>query len=267
MAPFVSGLSALLVSAAASASAPPAPRSAAVASALAGIEHGLTSTKYQHRIAVDAAQGHLPLGLLDHGGVDPGADGARRAARDRRRQAAGARLRSRDRARAHRPARPRLAAADRRRDAGARRVFAWLKPEMFKQRANTGHVGFVVGKPWRHPRFDGVWLVRIADATTELHGDDSRPPGGEGGFGTATIAFLVDASGAPLAYGWYGEAQDPATFVPNRDRPRPRVPLEQGAVTAPCTGAALIRQRSSSWFRLTRMNAGDRARGRTSRRG
>jgi hypothetical protein len=84
---------------------------------------------------------------------------------------------------------------------------------MFKQRANTGHVGFAVGKPWRHPRFPGVWLVRIADATTELHGDDSRPPGGEGGFGTATIAFLVDASGAPRAYGWYGEAQDPATFV------------------------------------------------------
>ena len=60
----------------------------------------------------------------------------------------------------------------------------------------------------------GVWLLRIADATRELHGDDSRPTGGEGGFGTATIAFLVDAAGAPRAYGWYGEAQDPATFVP-----------------------------------------------------
>ena len=93
-------------------------------------------------------------------------------------------------------------------------VFAWLKPEMFKQRANTGHVGFAVGKPWRHPKFAGVWLVRIADATRELHGDDSRPPGGEGGFGTATIAFLVDAAGTPRAYGWYGEAQDPATYVP-----------------------------------------------------
>ena len=55
-------------------------------------------------------------------------------------------------------------------------VFAWLKPEIFKQRANTGHVGFVVRKPWRHPKFG--------------------------------------ASGAPRAYGWYGEAQDPATFVP-----------------------------------------------------
>jgi hypothetical protein len=25
---------------------------------------------------------------------------------------------------------------------------------------------------------------------------------------------VVDAAGAPRAYGWYGEAQDPATFVP-----------------------------------------------------
>ena len=78
----------------------------------------------------------------------------------------------------------------------------------------TGHVGFVIGRPWRHPKFAGVWLLRIADATTELHGDDSRPTGGQGGFGTATIAFLVDANGAPRAYGWYGEAQDPATYVP-----------------------------------------------------
>src|SRR5262249_3373839 len=93
-------------------------------------------------------------------------------------------------------------------------LFAWLKPEMFKDRANTGHVGFAIARPWPHPRFAGVWLVRIADATRELHGDDSRPAGGEGGFGVATIAFRVDAAGAPRAYGWYGEAQDPATYVP-----------------------------------------------------
>ena len=87
---------------------------------------------------------------------------------------------------------------------------------MFKQRANTGHVGFVVGKPWRHPRHDGVWLLRIADSTRELHGDDSRPMGGEGGFGIATIAFKVDTAGSPVAYGWYGESQDPATYVPTQ---------------------------------------------------
>ena len=205
---------ALLVSAGASASAPPAPRSAAVAGALAGIEHGLTATKYQHRIAVDARKGiyRWDCSIMAAWILERTAPAARRAmgvdkplARDF--------VRAIERARTYRPDRgwqrltdvAALAPGD---------LFAWLKPEMFKQRANTGHVGFAIGKPWRHPRFDGVWLLRIADATTELHGDDSRPPGGEGGFGTATIAFLVDASGAPRAYGWYGEAQDPTTFVP-----------------------------------------------------
>jgi hypothetical protein len=58
--------------------------------------------------------------------------------------------------------------------------------------------------------------VRIADATHELHGDDSRPVGGEGGFGIATIAFSVDPSDEPVAYGWYGLEQDPSTFVPTK---------------------------------------------------
>jgi hypothetical protein len=42
---------------------------------------------------------------------------------------------------------------------------------------------------------------------------DSRTPGGEGGFGTATLAFAVDENGDAVAYGWYGEGQDPQTFV------------------------------------------------------
>jgi len=95
-------------------------------------------------------------------------------------------------------------------------VFAWLKPEMFRDHNNTGHVGFVVSKPWRHPKFPSVWLMRIADATRQLHEDDSRPDGGEGGFGIATIAFLVDASDAAIAYGWYGADQDPTTYVPTK---------------------------------------------------
>jgi hypothetical protein len=95
-------------------------------------------------------------------------------------------------------------------------VFAWVKPGMFKFRPNTGHVGFVVGAPWKHPQYDWVWLVRIADATTELHEDDSRTPGGEGGFGTATIAFSLDDAGLVNAYGWYGEDQPPWTYVPTR---------------------------------------------------
>jgi hypothetical protein len=191
-----------------------ADRSAAIASALAAVERGLTSTKYQHRRAVDPRQGiyRWDCSIMAAWILERTAPAARRAlgadkplARDF--------YRTIERARTDRPERgwQRLA------DVAALQpgdVFAWLKPEMFKDRANTGHVGFAVGRPWRHPRFAGVWLLRIADATRELHGDDSRPPGGEGGFGTATIAFRVDAAGAPRAYGWYGEAQDPATYVP-----------------------------------------------------
>jgi hypothetical protein len=205
---------ALFATGAASASAAAGDRSAGVASALSSIERGLTATKYQHRIAVDARKGiyRWDCSIMAAWILERTAPAARRAigadkplARDF--------YRTIERARTDRPDRgwqrltdvAALAPGD---------LFAWLKPEMFKQRANTGHVGFAIGKPWRHPRFAGVWLLRIADATTELHGADSRPPGGEGGFGTATIAFLVDANGAPRAYGWYGEAQDPATFVP-----------------------------------------------------
>ena len=193
---------------------PPPSKSDAVVTTLAGIEHGLTSTKYQHRIAVDTRKGvyRWDCSIMAAWILERTAPAARRAigvekplARDF--------YRAIQRARTDRP----VGGWQRLTGVGALApgdVFAWLKPEMFKQRANTGHVGFAIGKPWPHPKFAGVWLLRIADATTELHGDDSRPVGGEGGFGTATIAFLVDATGAPRAYGWYGEAQDPATFVP-----------------------------------------------------
>lgn len=95
-------------------------------------------------------------------------------------------------------------------------VFAWVKPPMFRKRKNTGHVGFVISTPQPHPRFANVWTLRIADATRIRHEHDSRPRGGEGGFGTATIAFLFHANGAPLAYGWYGSRQRPNTFVPTK---------------------------------------------------
>jgi len=204
----------VLLSLPASASAPPANRSAAVVSALSGIEHGLTSTKYQHRISVDTRKGiyRWDCSIMAAWVLGRTAPTARQAigvdkplARDFHRTIL--------RARTDRPDRGWQRLIDVA-SAAPGDVFAWLKPEMFKERANTGHVGFVIGKPWRHPRFPDIWLVRIADATTELHGDDSRPPGGEGGFGTATIAFLVDPAGAPRAYGWYGEAQDTATYVP-----------------------------------------------------
>jgi hypothetical protein len=68
-------------------------------------------------------------------------------------------------------------------------------------------------KPRQHPKYASIWLVPIADATRELHEHDSRPAGGEGGFGTAVMAFLFDDHGQAVAYGWYGEAQEPETYV------------------------------------------------------
>ena len=195
-------------------SPPPPARSDAIATALAGIERNLTSTKYQHRLAVDPRRGvyRWDCSIMAAWILERSAPAARRAlgadkplARDFHRTIARARTDRSERGWQRLTDVAALAPGD---------LFAWLKPEMFKARANTGHVGFAIGKPWRHPKFAGVWLVRIADATRELHGADSRPPGGEGGFGTATIAFRVDASGTPRAYGWYGEAQDPATYVP-----------------------------------------------------
>jgi hypothetical protein len=215
-APLTAAILLLLLANHASASAPGPSRAAAIAAALSDIEHNLTATTYQHRIAVDTRKGiyRWDCSIMAAWILARTAPAARSAlgvdkplARDF--------YQTIERARTDRPERgwqrltdvAALAPGD---------VFAWLKPEMFKQRANTGHVGFAIGEPRRHPKYGGVWLVRIADATTELHGDDSRSPGGEGGFGTATIAFLVDANGAPRAYGWYGEAQDPATFVPTQ---------------------------------------------------
>jgi len=93
-------------------------------------------------------------------------------------------------------------------------IFAWIKPPMFKERKNTGHVGFVIGKPWRHPRYPTVWVMRIADSTHEPHEKDTRLPGGDGGFGEGTVAFDFDDHGMAIAYGWYGEGQDLATYVP-----------------------------------------------------
>ena len=95
-------------------------------------------------------------------------------------------------------------------------LFAWRKPDFWAERPNTGHVGFVIGTSQPHPAYANVWVMRIADATRMLHEADSRPEGGEGGFGTGTMAFLFDDDGTPMAYGWYGEAQSPDTFVPTK---------------------------------------------------
>jgi hypothetical protein len=187
----------------------------AVMASLSAIQRGLKSTKYEHRARIDVASGVYwwDCSIMAAWILARTAPAARQAlavdkplARDFYRTIAAAKPTASPRASWQRLAGP--AAVE------PGDVFAWLKPQMFRQRKNTGHVGFVVGKPWRHPKNESIWLVRIADATKELHGDDSRPVGGEGGFGTATIGFLVDAGGNAVAYGWYGQAQDPLTYVP-----------------------------------------------------
>lgn len=215
---FVSGLLVFSATSLALASPPETGqgRGAAVAAALADIEHGLTATRYQHQAKIDARKGVYlwDCSIMVAWVLTRTAPEARRTlatdkplARDFYRVIDGAPT-DRPRRGWQRLADPAaLVPGD---------VFAWLKPELFKARHNTGHVGFVVGKPWRDPKHAGIWLMRIADATTELHGADSRAPGGEGGFGTATIAFAVDANGDAVAYGWYGEGQDPQTFVQTR---------------------------------------------------
>lgn len=95
-------------------------------------------------------------------------------------------------------------------------MFAWRKPVAWRHRPNTGHVGFILETPQPHPVHENVWLFRIADSTSIPHENDSRERGDGGGFGTATIAFMVDAEGNPIAYGWHGSRQDPERFVHTR---------------------------------------------------
>lgn len=82
-------------------------------------------------------------------------------------------------------------------------VFAWKRPKDFPSK-NTGHVGFVLEAPTPYPEVPGAYLVRIADATSLPHQDDTRERDGDGGFGHGTILFLTDESGQGTAYGWFG---------------------------------------------------------------
>jgi hypothetical protein len=85
-------------------------------------------------------------------------------------------------------------------------VFAWLRPADWPRR-NTGHVGFVRETPRAVPGLYGAYTVRITDATSVPHQDDTRSYPGDGGFGTGTILFTTDGHGTPTAYGWFGTAR------------------------------------------------------------
>jgi hypothetical protein len=87
-------------------------------------------------------------------------------------------------------------------DAQAGDVVAWLKPKIIDSK-NTGHVAFVVLPPRRASGYSDAYLVRVVDATSLLHADDTRVEGS--GFGFGTILLVVDPeTGAPRAYGWVG---------------------------------------------------------------
>lgn len=82
-------------------------------------------------------------------------------------------------------------------------VFAWRRPRGFPSR-NTGHVGFVVEAPIPISGFPGAYAVRIADATSYGHQEDTRRDDGVGGFGMGTLVFLTDSEGRGTHYGWHG---------------------------------------------------------------
>jgi hypothetical protein len=82
-------------------------------------------------------------------------------------------------------------------------VFAWVRPSDWPRR-NTGHVGFVLAPPVAVPWLEGAWAVRIADATSAAHQDDTRESDPDGGYGEGTLMFLTEPSGRATAYAWYG---------------------------------------------------------------
>lgn len=85
-------------------------------------------------------------------------------------------------------------------------VIAWRRPPAVASR-NTGHVLFVAGAPRQIDREGRRFLVRVADATSIPHGDDTRPRQHQSGFGYGTILLnLDDPRGEVTAYGWYGLA-------------------------------------------------------------
>ncbi len=81
-------------------------------------------------------------------------------------------------------------------------VFAWLRPPDWPRR-NTGHVGFVLEAPERVPGTQ-AYTVRIADATSYPHQDDTRTWQVDTGYGEGTILWTTDGRGQALAYGWFG---------------------------------------------------------------
>lgn len=83
-------------------------------------------------------------------------------------------------------------------------VIAWRTPAGFVTH-NTGHVAFVAAPARALDREGRRFLVRITDATSIPHGDDTRPRVHRTGFGHGTLMlYRGDPRGEVTAFGWYG---------------------------------------------------------------
>lgn len=170
---------------------------------LARIEQRMSRTRYQHQTVVNE---HRGLYLWDCSGMADWvlARTARRAQRRLRSERPVARtfFRVIDRAPTDRAQGgwQRMAHIE---DARPGDLFAWLRPPDWPRR-NTGHVGFVLSVPRPAPGIPGAYLVRIADATSIPHEDDTRSYPGDGGYGKGTILFATDGNGQVTGYGWHG---------------------------------------------------------------
>jgi hypothetical protein len=189
--------------------APSAPRghgAQRILATLANVRSSLRETRYQHATKVQAKQG---VYLWDCSGM--AAWVLRRAAPRALAALAKERPVARDFYRAitrapinrARDGWQRLASIA---DARPGDVIAWLKPEGWNS-TNTGHVAFLLEQPFAVPGHANTWAVRIADATSFGHQDDSRPQG-TGGYGEGTLLVLTDSAQRPIAYGWYGTESD-----------------------------------------------------------
>jgi hypothetical protein len=83
-------------------------------------------------------------------------------------------------------------------------VFAWVRPPDWPKGGNTGHIGFALGVPEPVEGIEGAYTLRIADATSLPHQNDTRDREGEGGFGHGTLMFMTNEQGKAWAYGWFG---------------------------------------------------------------
>lgn len=183
---------------------PATPAAERILRRLDAIDEGLVTTRYQHRTYVDERRGvyyfdcsglvgwilerEAPLARLHSYAPRPTAKDFVEAIK-------------RAPARGTRGGWQRV---DRIEDAEAGDLFAWTIPQNFPESDLTGHTGFIVRKPRRLPGLEGVYSVRIADSTTVPHQDDTRPRGGEGGFGRGTILIKADDARRPAGYGWFG---------------------------------------------------------------